>query len=132
MCLNKIITRLNRYLMGHVIHSPVPKHSPCNSVIMLDAISMTYNCQVARTSPKDWYSFGSVPLQDVYDLILTTLQGSQSSTLIVTPPYCSASVAFRALPGFEHTRACFHFLLYPLTDRSNINIRNVFLIRLEA
>lgn len=43
---------LTRYLKVHVIHSPVPKDSPYNLVIVLDLISVSYNCLSARALPE--------------------------------------------------------------------------------
>lgn len=52
ICLNKIITGLNGYLKSHAVHSPAPKYSPYNLVVMLDLTAMDYNCLVTRALPK--------------------------------------------------------------------------------
>lgn len=79
MCVYKI--GLTGYLKGHVIHSPVPKHSTCNLVIMLDLISMSYNCLVAKMLPQNWYHSGSIPLQVVHNVIPSFLTSSPTFLL---------------------------------------------------
>lgn len=59
ICLSKI--RLTRYLKDHVIHTPIPKQSLYNWVIVLHLISVSYNCLLAGALPTGWMLFGVCP-----------------------------------------------------------------------
>lgn len=108
MCLNKI--RLTRYLKDHVIHTPVPEQSPYNLVIVLDLISVSYNCLVAGALPEGLLLFWICPCTGCLECDLnsssnTVFPDSQSNTLPMMLRFLSAlmktnSVTFKVLPGF--------------------------------
>lgn len=118
ICLHKIIG-LNKYLKGHIIHFPVPKFH-----IIWSSCSFHWVITVwaPKHCPKDWYCPGSIPLQDVYNVILTTTLYflTSSLTLCLSGLMKTNSAAFRVLPDFGCTGVCLYFLLYTLTNRINI------------
>ena len=142
LCLNRIVLGQIRYLKSHVIHSPVPKHSPCDLVIMLGLISMSCSHLVARALSwrliEFWvYPFtrclGHSPSNSVTQSFLTWKSNTYCDTALALCSWEDHSVAFRVLPkGSEHTGVCFHFLLYLLTNRSNVHVRNGAWIWFEA
>lgn len=124
MCLSKI------RLKDHAIHTPVPKQSPYNLAIILDLISVSYNCLVAGALPRGlmlfWICLCTGCLEcDLNSSSNAVFPDSQSSTLPMMPCCLSAPmktnfVAFKVLPGLWCTEVCIHSLFYPLTNRINI------------
>lgn len=101
--------RLTRYLKDHVIHTPVPKQSLYNWVIVLHLISVSYNCLLAGALPTGPMLFGVCPGTGCLDRNLTAAPTQCFLTPSPTLPmmlHCLSalmktnSVTFKVLPGF--------------------------------
>lgn len=131
ICLHKIIG-LNKYLKDHIIYFLVPKFH-----IIWSSCSFQWVITVwaPKHCPKDWYCSGSIPLQDVYNMILTTMLYFLTSS----PTLFASQVSWRQiLQHFEYylILGAQGFAFIPCfthwQTESTFNIRNVFLIGLEA